>query len=221
MHLLREINDKLEYGMLEEDVNGVKQKRLYIEGVFLQSELKNKNGRVYPKPIMEKEVARYIKDKIETKQALGELNHPETPTVNPERASHKIVSLTESGNDWIGKALVLNTPMGQIVSGLINDGVRVGVSSRGVGTLKETNGVKYVQEDFKLSTAADVVLDPSAPDALVDGIMEGREWVMINEVWVEKNLDDTQKMIGETSKEERPKLAAEVLNNYITSLGNL
>ena len=171
--------------LITEEVSNVKfitegkgsKKKLYIEGTFLQGEIKNRNGRVYPVSTLANEVTRYNESFVNKGRALGELGHPDGPTVNLDRVSHKITSLKQEGNNFVGKAQILNTPMGKIASSLIEEGVVLGVSSRGVGSLREQNGVKYVGEDFQLATAADIVADPSAPDAFVNGIMEGKEWV--------------------------------------------
>lgn len=170
------------------------KKNLFIEGVFMQSEVKNRNGRIYPRRILEKEVQRYVSEYVNQGRAIGELNHPEYPTPNPERASHLITSLRSEGNDFIGKAKILNTPMGNIVRGLLDDGVKLGVSSRGLGSLSEDNDAKVVQDDFYLS-CVDIVGDPSAPSAFVNGIYEGVEWVYQNDRLVKaaesikRNLD--------------------------------
>jgi hypothetical protein len=153
-----------------------KGKDLYIEGIFMQSDIKNRNGRFYPKDILTKEVNRFVKEEISGKRAIGELNHPATPTINPERASHLITSLVADGKDFRGKAKVLNTPMGEIVKGLLHGGVKLGVSSRGLGSLAKKGNTSYVKEDFRLCTI-DIVADPSAPSAFVEGIMENAEWV--------------------------------------------
>ena len=171
--------------LITEEVSNVKfitegrgsKKRLYIEGTFLQGDIKNRNGRVYPVNTLAAEVGRYNESFIKKGRALGELGHPDGPTVNLDRVSHKITSLRQEGNNFVGKAQILNTPMGKIASSLIEEGVVLGVSSRGVGSLREDQGVKYVGEDFQLATAADIVADPSAPDAFVNGIMEGKEWI--------------------------------------------
>ena len=172
--------------LITEEVSSVKfitegkgdSKKMYIEGVFLQGNLKNRNGRVYPVQTLAKEVNRYNESFVQKGRALGELGHPEGPTVNLDRVSHKITSLVQEGNNFKGKAQILNTPMGKIASSLIGEGVTLGVSSRGIGSLREdSTGVKVVGEDFMLATAADIVADPSAPDAFVSGIMEGKEWV--------------------------------------------
>jgi hypothetical protein len=164
-----------------------KNQKLYITGPFLQSECVNRNGRMYPFSIMEREVRRYNEQYVQKGRALGELGHPDGPTVNLDRVSHKIVSLTCEGKNWIGKAQILSTPMGKIAESLLRDGVTLGVSSRGIGSLRENNkGYKEVGEDFMLATAADIVADPSAPDAFVQGIMEGVEWVWNNGVLEQK-----------------------------------
>ena len=174
MKLIREEIESVE--ILTETVGG--KKNLFIKGVFLQSEMVNRNGRLYPFNIMEKEVSRYNKDYVQKGRALGELGHPDGPTVNLDRVSHKITDLKQEGKNFVGKAQILSTPMGKIAESLLKDGVTLGVSSRGIGSLKDnTKGYKEVGEDFMLATAADIVADPSAPDAFVQGIMEGKEWV--------------------------------------------
>lgn len=177
MKLITELNQEVE--VITEGVGA--DKKLYIEGVYLQSEIKNRNGRFYSKPIMENAVNVYL-PKVTNRNAYGELNHPATPQIDLERASHRIVSLVQEGNNWIGKSLILPTPMGAIARGLIEGDCNLGVSSRGLGTLTKTANGNMVNEDFRLATAADIVSDPSAPDAFVNGIMEGVDWV-----WDEKN----------------------------------
>ena len=179
MKLITETTEDIQY--IKEDKDG--KTNLFIEGVFLQSDLKNRNGRVYPREIMQREVNRYVKESINKKRAMGELGHPDGPTINLDRVSHMITSLREDGSNYIGKAKILDTPMGNIVKNLIDEGASLGVSSRGLGTLKEKNGINEVQDDFVLSTAADIVADPSAPDAFVRGIMEHKEWVMVEGTW--------------------------------------
>jgi len=172
-------------------------KKMFIEGIFLQGELRNRNGRVYPICTLSREVTRYNENFIMKGRALGELGHPEGPTVNLDRVSHKIVSLEQKGNNFYGKAQLLNTPMGKIAKSLISEGVTLGVSSRGVGSLRVTNeGCKVVGEDFMLATAADIVADPSAPDAFVQGIMEGKEWVYVNGILTEQAVDRMQNKIN-------------------------
>ena len=194
MKLIREEIESVEF--LVENRNG--KKSMYIEGVFLQGNIKNRNGRMYPMETLRKEVSRYNENHIQSGRALGELGHPEGPTVNLDRVSHKIVSLKESGSNFIGKAKLLSTPMGKIASSLVEEGVKLGVSSRGVGSLKEdtASGCKVVGEDFMLATAADIVADPSAPDAFVSGIMEGKEWVWEGGILREQIASQTKKKIN-------------------------
>lgn len=177
-----------------------KDKEYFIEGVFLQSELKNRNGRMYPESVMDKEVGRYIKEYVDKSRAYGELGHPDTPSINLDRVSHMITSLRKEGTNYIGRAKILNTPMGQIAKGLLDGGANLGVSSRALGSLKTNNeGVQIVQDDFMLSTAADIVADPSAPDAYVRGIMESKEWVFVDGKFVEKNIEETKRFIKNAS----------------------
>ena len=172
-------------------------KKLYIEGTFLQGEIKNRNGRMYPINTLAKEVNRYCETFVNKGRALGELGHPDGPTVNLDRVSHKITSLVQEGNNFRGKAQILSTPMGKIASSLLDEGVMLGVSSRGVGSLSTTSeGCKIVGEDFQLATAADIVADPSAPDAFVNGIMEGREWVWEGGILREQLAEQTKKRIN-------------------------
>ena len=174
MKLIREEIETVDF--IVEERNG--KKNLYIEGVFLQGDIKNRNGRMYPMETLRREVQRYTENHVQAGRALGELGHPDGPTVNLDRVSHKIVSLKESGSNFIGKAKILSTPMGKIAESLISEGVKLGVSSRGIGSLTQTKeGVNIVSDDFMLATAADIVADPSAPDAFVEGIMEGKDWV--------------------------------------------
>jgi len=216
MKLIREEIEQVE--VIVESRNG--KKNLYIEGVFLQSEMKNRNGRMYPKQTLMREVNRYNENFVEKGRALGELGHPDGPTVNLDRVSHKIVSLKESGNNFIGKAKILSTPMGKIASNLLDEGVKLGVSSRGVGSLNKTNeGYSVVGEDFTLATAADIVADPSAPDAFVDGIMEGKEWVWDGGIIRERLASKTYKRIN-TLVDQR-KLDEQKLNVFEDFLANL
>ena len=197
-----------------------KCKKCYIEGVFLQGDIKNRNGRMYPMETLSREVARYNESFIQKGRALGELGHPDGPTVNLDRVSHKIVSLTCEGTNFIGKAQLLSTPMGKIAESLISEGVTLGVSSRGVGSLKEDhNGCKVVGEDFMLATAADIVADPSAPDAFVQGIMEGKEWVWEGGILREQLAAKTQKRIN-TLVDQRA-LEEHTLNLFNEFLSNL
>ena len=191
MKLITEQIEEVKF--LTEDNNGTKSH--YIQGVFLQGEIKNRNGRVYPIDILEREVGRYTEQNISKNRALGELGHPEGPTVNLDRASHKIESLVREGNNYIGKAKILDTPMGKIAKSLLGEGVSLGVSSRGVGSLREMGGANYVRDDYQLATAADIVADPSAPDAFVEGIMEGKEWVWDNGLLKEQEVSQIKKQI--------------------------
>ena len=192
MKLIREVNESL--NMIVEEKLG-KGKQLYVEGVFLQSNIKNRNGRMYPESIMDNEVQRYIKEKVEKNSAFGELGHPESPSINLDRISHLITNLRKEGNNWIGKAKILDTPMGRIAEGILKGGGRIGTSSRALGSLKMNNeGVNVVQNDFMLSTAGDLVSDPSAPDAWVQGIMEGASWVYVDGKF-EKHVDEARRTI--------------------------
>ncbi len=214
--------------LITEEVSRVKfivegkgdKKKMYIEGVFLQGEIKNRNGRMYPMATLAKEVGRYNESFVKKGRALGELGHPEGPTVNLDRVSHKITSLVQEGNNFRGKAQLLSTPMGKIAQNLIGEGVTLGVSSRGVGSLKEDlHGCKVVGEDFMLATAADIVADPSAPDAFVSGIMEGKEWVWEGGILREQLAEKTQKRIN-TLVDQR-KLEEHKLNLFNDFLSNL
>jgi len=186
------IND-VEY-ITEEADNG--KKNYKIKGIFMQADIKNKNGRVYPMEILQKEVKRYNKEFINEKRAYGELGHPEGPTVNLERASHMITALYPDGKNFIGEAKVLSTPMGEIVKSLMDEGAKLGVSSRGMGSLEQKNGANYVRDDFYLATAADIVSDPSAPSAFVEGIMEGKEWVWTHGALLEADLVEMKERIN-------------------------
>lgn len=176
-----------------------KGKQYFIEGVFLQSELKNRNGRMYPESTMDKEVSRYMEHYVKNNRAYGELGHPDTPSINLDRVSHLIVDLRKEGTNYIGKAKILETPMGMIARGLLDGGANLGVSSRALGSLKENSaGVQIVQDDFMLSTAADIVADPSAPDAFVRGIMENVEWVYVDGKYVERHIEEARRIIRNT-----------------------
>ena len=200
MKLITEEIESVEF--IVEDRNG--KKSMYIEGVFLQGDVTNRNRRMYPMDTLRKEVARYNENFVQKGRALGELGHPEGPTVNLDRVSHKIVSLSESGSNFIGKAKILDTPMGRIAKSLIGEGVKLGVSSRGMGSLRQTKeGINVVESDFMLATAADIVADPSAPDAFVDGIMEGKDWVMDGGIIREKLVEKTYKEINTLVDEKR------------------
>ena len=216
MKLIREEIESVEF--LVENRNG--KKSMYIEGVFLQGNIQNRNGRMYPMETLRKEVGRYNENHIAAGRALGELGHPEGPTVNLDRVSHKIVSLKENGSNFVGKAKILGTPMGKIASSLIEEGVKLGVSSRGIGSLKPTReGVNVVGDDFMLSTAADIVADPSAPDAFVEGIMEGKDWVWDGGILREKFAEKTYKQINTLTTQK--KLDEQKLNLFNDFLSNL
>mgnify|MGYP001449969099 FL=1 len=216
MKLIKEFNEEINY--LTEETKDKSKPNVFIEGVFLQSDLKNKNGRVYPREIMQREVQRYVNENVKTKRAYGELGHPEGPTVNLDRVSHMIVSLKEDGNNWIGKAKIMDTPMGRIVKELISEGAQLGVSSRGLGSLKERNGINEVQGDFMLATAADIVADPSAPDAFVQGIMENKEWVFVNGRWTEQDVEIAQDTIRQASGSELEEQKLAVFSNFLDKL---
>ena len=219
MKLIKEVTEEIKYiSELNEETG---KKSHFIEGVFLQSNLKNRNGRMYPKEVMQKEVARYTKESIEKKRAYGELGHPEGPTVNLDRVSHMIVGLKEDGDNYIGRAKILDTPMGRIVKELIDEGASLGVSSRGLGSLKERNGVNEVQEDFMLATAADIVADPSAPDAYVQGIMENKEWTLVNGIFQEKELEESQAKIRAASTKELEAVKLEVFESFLSKLSKI
>jgi len=201
----------------EEDEN--KKKNYFIEGIFMQSEMKNRNGRVYPKAILQKEVKRYTEKFIDTKRAFGELGHPDGPQVNLERVSHMITELVEDGANFVGRAKIMDTPYGKIVKNLIDEGAKLGVSSRGMGSLKPVqDGLQEVQSDFYLATAADIVADPSAPDAFVSGIMEGKEWVWDNGLLKEKEIVEYQKQIERATEISRNKVRIEAFEHFITKL---
>ena len=195
-------------------------KKLYIEGVFLQGDIKNRNGRMYPIETLSREVNRYCEQFVDKGRALGELGHPDGPTVNLDRVSHKITSLVKEGNNFMGKAQILDTPMGKIAKSLLDEGVCLGVSSRGVGSLKMTNeGHKIVGEDFMLATAADIVADPSAPDAFVQGIMEGKEWVWEGGILREKLAEQTQKRINTLVDQRRlEEHKLDLFNEFLSNL---
>jgi hypothetical protein len=205
MKLFAEVNETV--NIVEEVLDeATGKKNLYIEGVFMQSNVKNRNGRVYPTEVLDKEVARYTQEYVEKKRAFGELGHPQGPTINLERVSHLITDLKKDGDNYIGKAKIMDSPYGQIVKGLIGEGAQLGVSSRGMGTLKPNrDGVNEVQKDFYLATAADIVADPSAPDAFVNGIMEGVEWVWDNGALRAVDLEQIKEQIENDTESRRSK----------------
>tara|TARA_B100000925_G_scaffold98936_1_gene72337 strand:+ start:907 stop:1551 length:645 start_codon:yes stop_codon:yes gene_type:complete len=193
-------------------------KKLYIEGVFLQSELKNRNGRVYPFQVLEREVGRYNEEYVKTKRALGELGHPDGPTVNLDRVSHRITELRAEGNNFMGKAQILDTPMGKIAQSLLGEGVQLGVSSRGMGSIDKREDTAYVMDDFMLATAADIVADPSAPDAFVNGIMEGKEWVWDNGILKESEVAKYHRYMSESTRKNLEERTLKVFQNFLAGL---
>ena len=193
-------------------------KKLYIEGVFLQSELKNRNGRMYPFSVLEKEVNRYNEEYVKSKRALGELGHPDGPTVNLDRVSHRITSLKAEGNNFIGKAQILDTPMGKIAKSLLGEGVQLGVSSRGMGSIDKREDVNVVMDDFMLATAADIVADPSAPDAFVNGIMEGKEWVWNNGILKETKVAKYQSYMNDSTRADLEERTLKVFGDFLSGL---
>jgi len=214
MKLISEEVQNAEY--LVEEKNGKKEYK--IRGVFLQSEIKNRNGRDYPQEIMVREVNRYTKEFINKNRAFVELGHPDGPTVNLERVCHMVKSLKQDGKDFIGEAKIMDTPYGKIVKGLIDEGAQLGVSSRGMGSLITRNGVNYVNDDFYLATAADIVADPSAPDAFVEGIMESKEWVWNNGVLHQVDLENWKKQVQEARRPVLEQAKLKVFQSFLTKL---
>ena len=215
MKLMTEISEDFQV-LSEEDAAG--KKSLFIEGIFMQAVQPNRNGRIYPKEVLKKEVNRYIKEYINKNRALGELGHPQGPTINLERVSHMITSLKEDGNNFIGKAKIMDSPNGTIVKNFIADGVQLGVSSRGMGSLKRKNGINEVQDYFYLATAADIVADPSAPDAFVQGIMEGVEWIYTNGMWSQRALDEAKDEINNVSRSDREAKKIAIFERFVNNL---
>lgn len=214
MKLIRELTESVQY--LTEEKDG--KKTLFIEGPFLVAEAVNKNKRMYKEETMRNEVNRYNEEYISKNRAFGELGHPDTPSINLDRVSHLIVGLRQEGNAWIGKAKILETPMGNIARNLIEGGAQLGVSSRGMGSLKMENGINVVQGDFHLATAADIVADPSAPGAFVQGIMEGKEWVMVNGVWTEAQFEEAQQTIKQASRKEIEQVSLRIWESFVKKL---
>ena len=214
MKLITEEIEQAEY--IVEETNG--KKNYAIKGIFMQSDIKNKNGRMYPKEILQREVARYNREFINKKRAFGELGHPDGPTVNLERVSHMIRALYPEGNNFIGEARVLDTPYGKIVKSLIDEGARLGVSSRGMGTLSNSQGANVVNNDFYLATAADIVADPSAPDAFVEGIMEGKEWIWDNGILKEAQVKELKQQVESKERIARAEKNAIVFENFLKKL---
>jgi len=217
MKLIKESNFDSVRCITESNESG--KKSLFIEGRFLVAEEPNKNRRIYKMNTLEREVNRYNEEFVKTNRALGELGHPDTPSINLERVSHKIISLTKEGNTFIGKAMILETPYGNIVKNFIDSGVSLGVSSRGMGSVVANNeGVNVVQDDFRLATAADIVADPSAPGAFVNGIMEGKEWLFVEGRYVEVDIDNAKRQIKKASSKQIEEVALKLFENFISKL---
>ena len=214
MKLICEVNEAVE--LLTEEKDG--QKQYYIEGTFLQGDIKNRNGRVYEFKMLKDEVEQYRKEFVEQKRAFGELGHPEGPTINLERVSHMITELAPDGKNFYGKAKIMETPYGKIVKNLIDEGAKLGVSSRGVGSNEEKNGANYVKNDFRLSTAADIVADPSAPEAFVRGIMEGREWVYQNGLLISQEIDEIKASIKKATSRNLEEQMVKAFKSFMNKL---
>ena len=214
--------------LIKEEVSDVKYlveynektnaKEYFLEGIFMQAEKQNRNGRIYPMSVLGKEADRYNSEYVNKNRAFGELGHPDSPTINLDRVSHMITKLYPDGSNFIGKAKILDTPNGKIVKSLLDGGATLGVSTRGVGSLKPQNGYQLVQDDFHLATAADIVADPSAPDAFVRGIMENAEWILTDKGWQQVHLEKAQKMIREASKTEIETVAIKLFENFLSKL---
>lgn len=215
MKLIKEHTEQVNL-IIEEKLG--KGKEYFIEGVFLQSNLKNRNGRVYPTDIMTKEVKRYSEEYINKNRAFGELGHPDSPTINLDRVCMMIKSLRQEGDNWIGKAKIMDTPYGKIVKNLIDEGAQLGVSSRGMGSLTQKNGVSVVGNDFMLATAADIVADPSAPNAFVEGVMESREWLIVDGKFVEKDLREAQALIRKTSSKNLQEAKLKLFASFLEKI---
>lgn len=216
MKLIKEVFDTTSF-VVENKLG--KGKEYFIEGIFLQSELKNRNGRMYPESVMDKEVGRYMEQLVKQNRAYGELGHPDTPSINLDRVSHLIVDLRKEGTNYVGKAKIMETPMGNIARGLLDGGANLGVSSRALGSLQmNKEGVQVVQDDFMLSTAADIVADPSAPDAFVRGIMESVEWVFVDGKFEQRQIEETQKLIRRTPSKRLTEASISAFQNFLTSL---
>lgn len=213
MKLITEVNEGIEV-ITEAADNG--DKKYFIEGIFLQGDITNRNKRRYPMEMLREKVKSYIKEFVEQKRAFGELGHPDGPTINLERVSHMITELKQSGKDFVGKAKIMDTPYGKIVKNLIDEGAKLGVSSRGIGSIEEKNGVNVVKDDFRLATAADIVADPSAPEAFVRGVMEGREWVYENGLLKERDIEEIKKTVQRASSRQLEEKFLQVFERYVT-----
>jgi hypothetical protein len=214
MKLIKEITESVSY--LTEEKNG--KKELFIEGPFLVAEAVNRNKRMYKEDSMRREVNRYTEEYVSKNRAFGELGHPDTPSINLHRVSHIIVGLRQEGNVWMGKAKILETPMGNIARSLIEGGAQLGVSSRGMGSLKSVNGINVVQDDFYLATAADIVADPSAPGAFVQGIMEGKEWMLVNGIWTEQHFEEAKQEIVKATPKQIEEVSLRIFSNFLKKL---
>lgn len=216
MKLIKEVFEQTSY-IVEEKLG--KGKEYFIEGIFLQSECKNRNGRMYPESVMDTEVNRYVENYVNKNRAYGELGHPDTPSINLDRVSHLITSLRKEGTNYVGKAKILDTPMGKIAKGLLDGGAQLGVSSRALGSLKmNKEGVQVVQDDFMLSTAADIVADPSAPDAFVKGIMESCDWVFVDGRFEQKQIEETKRIIRSTNSKRITETSILAFQNFLNSI---
>ena len=216
MKLIKELIEEENLQFITEEKDG--EKRYYIEGVFMQADVKNKNRRVYGSNMLAEKVEEYSKNFIEKNRAYGELGHPSNPSINLERVSHRIISLRRDGSNFVGKAQVSSTPYGNIVKGLLEDGGKLGVSSRGLGSLMKENGILKVQSDFLIVTPADIVADPSAPDAFVEGIMEGREWVWDNGIIREKTVEDYKEIVEKTSSKDLKMMKLKLFEDFLSKL---
>tara|TARA_Y100000287_G_scaffold103712_1_gene82913 strand:+ start:670 stop:1320 length:651 start_codon:yes stop_codon:yes gene_type:complete len=216
MKLIKELIEEENLQFITEEKDG--EKRYYIEGVFMQADVKNKNGRIYGSNMLAEKVEEYSKNFIEKNRAYGELGHPSNPSINLERVSHRIISLRRDGSNFVGKAQVSSTPYGNIVKGLLEDGGKLGVSSRGLGSLMKENGILKVQSDFLIVTPADIVADPSAPDAFVEGIMEGREWVWDNGIIREKTVEDYKQIVEKTSSKNLEMIKLKLFEDFLSKL---
>ena len=217
MKLISEFND---YAISPVIVEGKEdgKKDYFIEGIFMQSEIKNRNGRIYPKEVIQKEVKRYNKEFVEQDRAFGELGHPEAPTINLDTVSHMITKLEEDGNNFVGRAKILSTPNGQIVKNLIDDGAKLGVSSRGLGSLESKGNAQYEKDDFQLATAGDIVADPSAPEAFVNGIMEGTEWVYESGILKARDIDEMQREMRSAKLNKLEETKLNLWKRFVESL---
>jgi hypothetical protein len=216
MKLICEVNENLQ---IITEANEAGEKQYFLEGILMQGNIGNKNGRVYPTDTLANEVGRYIREFVQQNRAYGELGHPQGPTINLERVSHMIKSLRQEGDNFVGRVKIMDTPYGNIVKNLMKEGAKLGFSSRGMGSLvKRKDGLMEVQKDFHLATAADIVADPSAPNAFVQGIMEGKEWVMVNGVWTEQQYIQAKKMIQEASKSDIEKVSLRIWESLVKKL---